>query len=154
MVHDTLDRYTGAGRPDLHITHASAGQDIGGGDNNGLFSTTDPTNYSVDYSGAYDRIKEGMSAEQIQDLGAWKLVGQVTLTLDTTLTINVLDSKTIRTALHELGHADQAVRTPLQYLRDAKKTHKPDGTLIDHDARPGEIVANKYRNKAVKEVGP
>jgi RHS repeat-associated protein len=155
MVRDTLAQYTGPGRPDLLITHGDAGRDIDGAKNAGVFSAEWPTNYKVDYTGKEGQIKsEGMTAEQIQDLGTWTLVGQVTLTLDSSLTVFTSDKSTIGVALHELGHADHAVRTPLDYKRKAEQVRDSRGRIIDHDKRPAEKIANEYGNKASREVRP
>jgi RHS repeat-associated protein len=151
MVRDTLAQYTGPGRPDLFITHGDAGRDIDGAKNAGVFSAEYPTNYKVDYTGKEDQIKGGMTAEQIEDLGAWSLVGQVTLTLDSSLTIFSGDKRTISVAIHELGHADHAVRNPLDFRRKSGQVLDAKGKIIDHDKRPVERVANEYRDKALKE---
>jgi hypothetical protein len=60
----------------------------------------------------------------------------------------------VGTALHELGHANQAARQPLQYKRDAAVERSPDGKIIPHDQRPVEKVADKYRDQALREVRP
>lgn len=152
-VRGTLGLFTGPGKPDLFIQQADAGKDIDGTENAGVFSTSSK-NYGVDYTGKEDQIRPGMTAEQIEDLGAWSLVGQSTLTLDSGLTINVREKRTIGVAVHELGHADQAARQPLGYKRDAAVERNAKGKIIEHDKRPAEVYANKYRDRALKEVNP
>jgi RHS repeat-associated protein len=152
-VRDTLAQYAGPGEPDLLITHGNAGKDIDRAKNAGLFSTSSG-NFEVDYTGREAEIKPGMTAEQIEDLGTWTLTGQSTLTLDSSLTISVRDKRTIGVAVHEVGHADHAVRRPLDYKRKSDQVRDARGRILDDGKRPAEKVANKYRDRALREIRP
>jgi RHS repeat-associated protein len=152
MVRPTLDLYTGAGKPDLLITQGDAGKDLDGKTPAAGVFHISSDNLSVDYAGKEHLMKDTMSVQQIEDLGIWKLVGTATLTLDSSLSIDFKSRYTVNTALHELGHADQAARTPLQYFRDSQSNFFPDGRLIPHDRRSTEQFANQYLSRALKEV--
>lgn len=151
MVRDTLAQYTGPGKPDLFITQGDAGRDISGEKNAGLFSAKVDVTYD---DAATSRMRSDMTPEQIQDLGTWSLVGESTLTLDSSLTVNRQNRQAIGVAVHELGHANHAAGSPLDYKRKSEQVRDARGRIIDHDQRPAEKVANEYRDKALKEVRP
>jgi RHS repeat-associated protein len=151
MVRDTLGLYTGPGRPDLLITHGDAGRDIDGAKNAGSFTAEADVAYD---DAATKQMRSDMTLEQIEDLGTWSLVGESVLTLDSSLTVSVQDRRTIGVAVHELGHADHAARSPLDYRRKSEQVRDAKGKIIEHDKRPAEKIANEYRDKAVREVQP
>jgi hypothetical protein len=148
-VRQTLSLYEGEGNPTLRIQHADAGKDPDGSHRAGSFGVTD---YSVDYSGHDGEDCSHLTAEQVEEKGTWTIRGG-TLTLDSSVTVSLMDKDTVRYATHELGHADQAARTPLQYKHDAAHERAANGKLIPHDQRPAEIVADRYRDRAQKEIG-
>jgi len=84
----------------------------------------------------------------MENLATWS-VREATLILDTNLTISIFDRDTIRHALHELGHADQAARSPLQYRRDLRNIRDKKG-IIEHDRRPGEKYAISYERSSAQ----
>ena len=151
MVRDTLGQYTGPGKPDLLITHGDAGRDIDGTKAVGLFSAKVDVSYD---DAATRQMRSDMTVEQIENLGTWSLVGESVLTLDSSLTVNAQDKRTIGVAVHELGHADHAARSPLDYRRKSEQVRDAKGKIIDHGKRPAEKIANEYRDKAVREVRP
>jgi RHS repeat-associated protein len=145
----TLELFVGSGKPDLFVVKGSAGKDADGTPAIGRFA---PSGFNVSYAGKESQLTPDKTSQQLQDLGTWTLTGG-TITLDTSLRMSTSDRLTVTTALHELGHADQAARNPLQYQRDSP-TRRPDGREISHDARPAEVYANKYQEKTTKEVRP
>ena len=152
MIRATLGAYTGTGKPDLLIVQGDAGRDLDGVTKaNGSFDPKRLT-FNVDYSGKEQQILPGMTVEQIENLGNWTTTGQATLTLDNSLTISFRNKTTVETAIHELGHADQAARTPLQYQRDNRNVYFPNGKLIPHDQRAVEKFASDYLARALREV--
>jgi hypothetical protein len=145
MISETLALYTGSGRPDLFITQGEAGKDILGPERSGAFEVSD---YEVTYEGKQGQ--PGMPLEQIEDLGTWKITG-ATLTMDQSLTINFQNKNAIRTAIHEVGHADEAARRPLQHKRGSRDRDEK-GKPIPWEKRPAEISAESYRTKVEREI--
>ena len=72
---------------------------------------------------------------------------EATLTLKKSLSLDISALETVQTALHELGHADQAARNPAKYYRYENVFRNPKGRLIPRNRRPVEVYANKYTNK-------
>ena len=145
-VRDTLALYEGEGRPNLHIEQGDAGIDIDGEKAYGSFAA----DIIPDYGENLTKLTPGMTLEEMENLATWS-VREATLVLDTSLTISIFDRDTVKYALHELGHADQAARSPLQYRRDLRNIRDKKG-IIEHDRRPGEKYAISYEDRARKEV--
>ncbi|HAV41363.1 MAG TPA: hypothetical protein DCW97_03005 [Acidobacteria bacterium] len=104
-----------------------------------------------DYGENLAKITSEMTLEEIENLATWS-VREATLIVDSSLTLDIFNRHTITYALHELGHADQAVRFPLQYRRNLRNIRDKEGKIIEHDRRPGESYARRYEDRARKEV--
>ena len=92
----------------------------------------------------WDNIPAGTTGEQLEDLGKWRIT-EGTITIDSSLSKK--NRKTKSTARHELGHADQAARNPLEFLRQEEKGRK---LKLPYKERPVERYADKYAKKAKK----
>jgi hypothetical protein len=146
-VHETLNRYRGAGTPDLLIQRGNAGLDIDGKTRaTGVFNAKITPKYDV------DRIVSTGAPQDDRSLlpATGKFISgskleSATLTIDTSQTPG--SKQETQTALHELGHAESAATNPDSYLaRGADDVVKPNGQLLPHDDRPLEKEANDYRD--------
>jgi hypothetical protein len=80
--------------------------------------------------------------EQLEDKGKWSI----------TKAAITIEKGGLETALHELGHADQAARRPLEYKRQAEILNRPDGRPLKPAERPVERYADLYAKIAGKEI--
>jgi len=71
-----------------------------------------------------------------------------TVTIDTS--ISESKSQVKGTLAHEVGHANDARTSTVQYLRDSKRTKESRGA-VQHDRRPEERRANSFRDRVNKE---
>jgi len=146
-VHQTLNRYRGAGTPDLLIQRGSAGVDIDGKTRaTGVFNAKIEPNYDtakIVSTGAPQDDRSLLPATGKFISGS--KIESATLTIDTSQTPG--SKQETQTALHELGHAESAASNPDSYLaRGADDVIKPKGQLLPHDERPLEREANDYRD--------
>ncbi|MBP8600438.1 MAG: RHS repeat-associated core domain-containing protein [Candidatus Saccharicenans sp.] len=146
-VRDTLALYEGEGRPNLHIGQGDAEKDIDGDKAYGSFAA----DIIPDYGENLTKLTPGMTLEEMENLATWS-VREATLVLDTSLTISIFDRDTVRHALHELGHADQAARSPLQYRRDLRNIRDKKGNILKHEDRPAEIYADQYKESVYGRI--
>jgi RHS repeat-associated protein len=152
-VQGTLDQYTGPGKPDLWIKQGDPGSEEEG-QRNGSFTTQYNSTYpdTEEVKAAMAEAAKRNDAEAIKDLGTSTPVG-ATITIATTVPLSLLKS-TLRTALHELGHADQAVRRPREAEREAPVKTTAKGEKIPWKDRPYEQSAERYREAAEREAKP
>jgi RHS repeat-associated protein len=144
----SLQFYAPKGAPVLEIVHAEAGRDASGQERAGAFDIP-PNSYQVDYGpngASLGQLPPNPTLEQVEDAGNWSFP-HATLTIDTGLNINLQNRNSVSTALHELGHADQAMRHTLDYKRQSPIVRRPNGSVIPHDDRPAEAYANDYRDR-------
>jgi RHS repeat-associated protein len=146
-VRNTLAFYEGDGRPNLYVRQGDAGQDMDGEKAYGSFAA----DIIPDYGENLAKITSEMTLEKIENLATWS-VREAPLIVDSSLTLGIFNRHTITYALHELGHADQAVRFPLQYRRNLRNIRDKEGKIIEHDRRPEESYAIRYEDRARKEV--
>jgi len=146
-VRDTLALYEGEGRPNLYKGQGDAGKDIDGDEAYGSFAA----DIIPDYGENLTKLTPGMTLEEMENLATWS-VREATLILDTNLTISIFNRDTIRHALHELGHADEAARSPLQYRRDLRNIRDKEGKIIKHEKRRAEIYADRYKERAYERI--
>jgi RHS repeat-associated protein len=147
MVRSTLALYEGQNAPNLIVQYGEVEPDIDGMRAYGNFRA----DIIADYAGMKEQAVPGMTLEQIEDLATWSIKKGI-LTIDNNLALSISDKATVLTALHELGHADQAARNPLEYRRQARIKRNPDGTPMRHERRPAEIYAHNYQNRASREI--
>jgi len=72
--------------------------------------------------------------------GTGRFVTSVDFLKPSTITIREGEASS-RVLRHEIGHADQRIRDPLQYIKDISCSNIYNA---DHDDRPAEIYANTY----------
>jgi len=104
-----------------------------------------------DYGENLTKLNDGMTLKEIEEFATWS-VREATLVLDTSLTISIFDRDTVRHALHELGHADQAARSPLQYRRNLENIRDKKGNILKHEDRPAEIYADQYKESVYGRI--
>jgi hypothetical protein len=147
-VRATLDRYTGAGKPDLFIMRGDAGRDpLGGKKALGVFKTSFEPSYKRP-DGSYT-VSDPAARDQLPATGS-NLTGATlksgTLIIDTSATPGTKQES--NTAVHEFGHAESAARDPKNYLvQGADDVVQPGGQALPHDQRPLEAEANRYRDQ-------
>jgi hypothetical protein len=142
-----LDRYTGEGRPDLHISRGDAGLDIGGAKALGVFRADQP---DVSFRATYDWANMSDDSPVWNDSGRF-LLGATLIKASIVLDASLVEGSRAESnvAVHELGHADFAARDTLNYLKlGAKDVVNRNGTPLPHGDRPLEKDANKYRDQA------
>ncbi len=147
-VRATLDRYRGEGKPDLLITRGNAGVDIDGRTKAlGVFKpnfnwTTDAA--KIDAAGRKQDESSILPATG-KFVAAGATLTNATIVMGDTLTPGSKQEQQV--ALHELGHAESAAKDPNRHLElGADDVIRPDGKLLEHDKRPLEEEANRYRD--------
>jgi hypothetical protein len=138
-----LSAFDGKGAPNLRFQYGDAGKDANGKD--------DATGKTVnDISPGYDPAKVDSEA----DLVDANLSSETTTFEGATITIDDSVKGTgaeVGVTFHEVGHADDARKDPVQNLRDTHKTEATKGAT-PHDKRPEEKRANDFRDKVKKEI--
>ena len=131
---EALKAHEGNGAPDLLITFGDAGKDISGIKAIGLTSP--------DLSDEkYNCPTENCTTIPAMYYGA-------TITIDDSIKSD--NEQVEKTLAHEVGHDNDARTDPKQYIDRGEKTKSPQG-IKDHDKRPEEEVANKFRDKVLKQ---
>ena len=147
LVNATMALYDSDKGPNLYINYGDAGYETDGSKASGSFNADIVPNYE----GKYDQMREGMTKEQIEDLGIWSC-NKSTITMDQGRPLSIDDKDIAATAPHELGHADQAARRPLDYKRQSEIKLSPQGRALVPAKRPVEDYANRYAKKALREL--
>jgi len=147
-VRATLARYTGKGKPDLHISRGDAGKDRDG--STALGKTTPRFTYalkadksSLDPKNQPPQSGKNVTAAELQS---------ATLVIDDSVKAGSGQERQV--ALHELGHVEKAAADPVGYLQDGSDDAETDaeGNPIPHDDRPLEQEADEYKKNANKEI--
>jgi len=147
-VHETLGRYTGAGKPDLVIQRGDAGSDPRTGEK--ATGLTRATKITESYQGNWDKITS--TKDTLPDTGKYvteAVLKETTITIDSSLNPNSREQA--NAAVHEAGHADSLARDSVSYLQRGANDMETDpntGKPLSHDDRPLEREANEYRDRA------
>ena len=142
IIQATLALYEGEKSPDLIIQSGEPSPEFDGTEALGSFSA----NIGMDYGDNAAKVTASMSRQEQLDFGKPFLRG-ATLTLKKSLNLSIGDTKATKTAIHELGHADQAGSSLAQYYVQEAMYRDSRGKLLPHNERPLEIYANHYVNR-------
>ncbi len=146
----TLDRYRGEGKPNLLLDRGNAGVDADGHTRaTGVFKPN--FNFTTDVAKLNAAGARQDDSSVLPATGKFIMAGatltNATITLSDSLTPGSNQEQQV--ALHELGHADSAAKDPNRFLElGADDVIRPGGQLLEHDRRPLEEEANRYRDDA------
>lgn len=141
-VRATLDLYSGA--LNLHIQEGDPGTFEDGSPKGGVFSVSV---IDVGYDGNFEQIE---AADSRGEDPFYPTTAKFVTTVEfrNNATITLPSGAPAEAKLHELGHADQRARNPLQYLKDS---HEEATRGKTHSEQPAEIYANEYAERAKKK---
>ncbi len=152
-VRATLARYTGKDAPNLYISRGNAGTNIQGESVRQHFKVRSQ-GLDIRYDGNYDKLKS--EADVFDATGKY-----ITYAAFTDADVVVGRQNTpfteveVNDLIHELGHAEDAARDPINYLKNIAKDviYNADGTEVPWSELPNEQTAEAYRRHVANEVG-
>lgn len=135
---EALKGFEGDGAPDLTIGYGDAGFDA-----NGVDRATGNTETVITPQG-----EDGSEypAKPIKVIPA--KLKSATITIDNSVKDD--KKKTENVLEHEVGHGNDARKNPKTYSENSAETKRNKGA-IDHDKRPNEIEANRFRDQVNAE---
>jgi len=148
-IRATLERYSGAGAPDLFIQRGEVLPDRFTGEK--LRGDFDPKIQPSYKKGEGYTVSDPKAMDQYPETGK-NLTGatltSATITLDTGLTPGSSQESNI--LVHELGHAEDAAKDPLTFAKTTAidANYDASGHAVLHNDRVEEQNANRYRDEA------